>query len=254
MDNRNEERKEIERVFIILILLMLALPVFFAVISAAPQGPSIISISNSTKGSSAGAFFNVSGGYISTININATSQNVRWKAFIGNVTGKLTLDDASGSTIYDWSMSMITGEIYATRNSTTPTWANIKCANRSLLEMENTQMSHTNPDDNLTKTFNTTAGASHTAFSVGMVSIGANTCPTLNTYKANSTQDVDFEEMALSDSTNFTEGGNIIYSTIIEQDMLGYNNVSYDFQMIVPENGGSTWASSTAYWLYAELT
>jgi len=226
---------------------------FIGLASAAdPQGPDSLNVTaNETKGSVSAFTLNTSGGYITTINMTSTTQNPRWKAFVGWMSGTFTLDDSTGATIYDWSMTSVAGEVYATRNSTTPTWANIKCANNSLLENENTLMSHTNANDNVSKTFNDTT---HAEFFVGTVNISVNSCPTLNTYVNNASQNTDFEEIALSDSTNFTEGGTIIYSTILEQDANGFDNQSYDFQMIVPENGGVGFSGSTAYYLYVELS
>ena len=228
---------------------------YFGIASATPQGPTgVVNLANSTKGNTSAFVVNISGGYISTFIINATTQNVRWKAHVGNVTGKLTLDDATGATIYDWTLASTStsGEIYATRNSSTPLWTAIKCANNSLLEKEDVYLAQTNPDDNISKTFNSTG--SHASFLIGSVTISANTCPTLNTYVNNVSQDTRFEEMALTDSGNFTLNGSIIYASILEQDRQGYNAAFYDFQLLLPENGGASWTSSTAYYIYVELT
>ncbi len=237
------------------LLLVLFSFVFVAYASAAPEGPSSITVvSNQTKSPLSGQIVNTSGGYITTLNITAVTQNTRWKAFIGWVSGRFTLNDASGSTIYDWSLSnaAITGEVYATRNASTIAWSRITCANTSVLQQENFYMNHTNPDDNITRTF--TGDATHSSFSIGGVTIGANACPTINTYINNATQTADFEEIALYDGFNTSSGGNVVFSTILEQDHNGYNNQTYDFQMIVPENGFSGFSGSTAYYLYVELS
>ena len=229
--------------------------ILFSLVSAAPTGPDSVTVqSNETKGAVSAYELNVSGGYISTINISSTTQNVRWKGMVGQVTGSFTLDDSVGSTLFDWSITEVAGEVYATRNSTSPTWTNIQCANVTLMETENVLINHTSADDNLTATFNTTSGASHSQFVVGTTTISANTCPTLNTYVNNVTQDSSFEEMALTDSTDFSSGGSIIYASILEQDANGFDNQTYDFQMIVPENGEATFTGSTAYYLYVELS
>lgn len=228
---------------------------FFAYVSAAPEGPTSISVvSNQTKSPLGGQIVNTSGGYITTLNITAVTQNVRWKAFIGWVSGRFTLNDASGSTIYDWSLSnaAITGEVYATRNASTIAWSRITCANTSILQQENFYMNHSNPDDNITRTF--TGDTTHASFSIGAVTLSANACPTLNTYINNATQTTDFEEIALYDGLNTSSGGNVVFATILEQDRVGYNNQSYDFQMIVPENGHASFSGSTAYYLYVELS
>jgi hypothetical protein len=66
-------------------------------------------------------------------------------------------------------------------------------------------------------------------------------------------QNTRFEEMALYDGTNLTNG-NVIFSTVLELDKYGYNNQTYDFQMILPERGLDGWSSSTAYYFYMELS
>ncbi|HDK41847.1 MAG TPA: hypothetical protein ENG87_00595 [Candidatus Pacearchaeota archaeon] len=107
-------------------------------------------------------------------------------------------------------------------------------------------MNHTNSDDNITATFNDNT---HSAFYVASVSITANSCPTLNTYVNDASQDTSFEEVALYEAL----GGNIIYSTILEQDTTGFDGNSYDFQMIIPENGDPGFTGLTTYYLYVEL-
>ena len=227
------------------ILVLLSISFVFA---ADPEyADSIQYGTNETKNSSSALYANVSGGYIANFNLSTTVQNPRWKAFIGNVIGAFTLDDASGSTIYDWTFSTGTGRVYATRNSGAINWAGIDCANVTDLESENLALSLDNPDDNITSTFSDTT---HDPFPVGGIPIAGDTCPTLNTYRnGDKTQDAGnpFEEMVLGD------GSSLVFATIIEDDVLGYNGENYDFQMIVPENGSISFTGNTLYYLYVEL-
>ena len=163
------------------------------------------------------------------------------------MSGSFTLDDSSGSTIYDWSIATVGGEVYATRNSSTIVWTTVGCANTSNLESENSALGHSSADDNITATF---SGSTHVEFFVGAVNISQNSCPTLNTYVGNSSQDSSFEEIALYEST----GGNLVYATILEDDVVGFDGDVYDFQMIVPEVGTPGFSGSTAYYLYVELS
>ncbi|MFA5856206.1 MAG: hypothetical protein WC867_02540 [Candidatus Pacearchaeota archaeon] len=246
----NRLKKESIKMIIGLILIMIFGIIFNTqlIIAANPEGPTRINItSNQTKVSTNTQAINISGMYIANINVTATIQNRKWKAFVGNVLGSFTLADASGSSIYDWSFSTSSGRVYATRNSTSINWGNINCSNRSVLDVENTALSHSDPSDNITATFNSSIGASHASFYVGSRQIAANRCPTINTYIGNSTQDVRFEETALFDGTS------IVYATILENNIGGYDNGEYDFQMIVPENGGAGFSGSTAYYLYIEI-
>jgi hypothetical protein len=216
------------------------------VLAADPTGPdSIIFGTNETKTASSAQAINLSGGRILSFNISATTQNPHWKAFIGSVTGTFTLDDSDGATIYNWSLSSISGRVYTTRANTTVTWSSIECANETTMEAENSALNHTSIDDNITTTFDDTT---HSLFWVGSTSITANSCPTLNTFVNNQTQDSTFEEMVLYDSSN------IVYATILEEDSTGYDGQDYDFQMIVPENADLGFSGYTLYYLYVELS
>src|SRR3989344_2596775 len=70
--------------------------------AATPEGPTVSVVSNSTRAANSSAKVNItgganlhtSGGYIFAINLDAFQTNSRWKAYYGNVTGTLTLDDA----------------------------------------------------------------------------------------------------------------------------------------------------------------
>jgi len=231
------------------LILFIFVIAFLTFIMADPVGPDeFVSVSNSTKAATGSQVWNISGGYISTFNLTATVQNTRWKAFVGNMTGSFTLDDATGSTIFDWTLSTVTGRIYATRNSSTVNWTGVNCSSIYYMEQENTWLSHSNADDNITATFDQT---DHDGFSVGAVSISANSCPTLSTYVSNQSQAQEadvFEEIVLRDNLNKT-----VYATILEEDETGYNGQEFDFQMLVPENGSAAWTSSTAYYIYVEL-
>jgi len=226
------------------------------VIAATPVGPDNTAlVSNETKGVNEGVSINISGGRIGTYNLTATIQNPRWKGFVGNVSGSFTLDDAGGSTLFDWSITTITGYVYTTRNYSTPPWSDLWCANGTTLENENDLMSHTSSEDNITATFD---DANHSQFIVAGVSIPADTCNfTLNTYNGTAAQISQFDEIALIDNqTDYVagEGVAVVYATKIENDVIGFDNATYDFQMIVPENGSAIFSGTTPYYLYVELT
>ncbi len=230
--------------FVLILGILFSLNLIFA---ATPDNPIITSVNNSTKDNTESGFFNISGGYISTINLDATFQNARWKAFVGNVSGKYTLDDSSGATIFDWTFATITGKVYATRDSGTLEWGLIDCADDTEMENENTEMVHSaSATDNLTKTFNRT---SHSAFWSAGSFFSANQCDYgLTTFKNDAPQTTDFEEIVLHDGTS------IVYATILEDNVQGYDgDKTFDFQMIVPENGTTDYTGATPYYIYVEL-
>lgn len=231
----------------VILLLVITSFVFTGLVLADPSGPDSINVwSNETSaGSTTGSMVNISGGYISTINISATVQNDNWKAFIGYVLGSFTLDDSAGSTIYDWSLSTIGGEIFATRDSGSIEWSNIGCATPGEITSEETLMHHTS-EDNISSTFSKT---NDNSYIIAGQPIGIGACSSTNSYVNNATQDTTFEEFILHDDTS------IIYGTKIDQDSTGYSGgENYDFQMLVPENGSQLWTGATPYYLYVELS
>ena len=228
-------------------LLIVSLIFLSTLTIATPSGPSNINItSNETKATASAQMVNISGGYISKLNITATMQNPHWKAFVGWIDGKFTLDDSSGSTIYDWTLSSVGGEIYTTRASSTVTWGTIACANSTQITAEDTALEHSG-EDNITSTF---SGTNTETFVVAGTQITAASCSATNTYVDNLTQSAHFEEVILYDSTNT----DIVFATILEDNEGGYDGSGYDFQMIVPENANETNAMVTAYYLYVELS
>lgn len=238
------------RELVSIVLLAFAFIFLVSFTFAAPVPPdSLVQLSNTTKNiSGSGYILNTSGGYITTINLTSSTQNRKWKGFVGYITGKFTLDDASGSTLYDWTLTSTSGEVYATRNSSTISWTAIQCANVTTLNAEDVAMAHTNFQDNITKTFNAPSTGTHPEFFVGTVNISVNSCPALHTFVNDTAQSTRFAEVAL-----YTPG-TVLYSTILESRYSGFDNSTYDFQMIVPENGAQSFAGSTAYYLYVELT
>jgi hypothetical protein len=245
---RNKEKKEQSESILIACLALFILTVLLTFTSATPTGPNSINItSNETGVPTLGMQVNVSGGYIAKLNITATSQNDRWKAFVGEIDGRFTLDDASGSTIYDWTSTTVNGEVYATRESTAITWSTVQCADAAHIIQEDADMVHAG-EDNITSTFTDNSNAN--PIKVGDLSaFAAGTCAAINTYVSDLPQATDFEEVILYDTTSTS----IIFATILETNTEGYDGSDYDFQMIVPENASSSFTGLTPYYLYLEL-
>lgn len=237
------------KIVIKLMLIMILLVLLSPLVASLPSGPTINVIFNETKSPSAASMINTSGGTITTVFLNATTQNPRWKAYVGNVTGTMTLDDANDNTVFDWSLTRIQGEVYATRFSGSVNWSGINCSTTEQIEQENALMNHSYPDDNITATFDE---STHGELYVGTRQILENTCSSLHTYVNSTSQASSFEEVVLNDGDDATS--NVVFATPLEDSVQGFDNSAYDFQMILPENGLPTYSSSTAYYFYVELT
>jgi Na+-transporting NADH:ubiquinone oxidoreductase subunit NqrB len=179
--------------------------------------------------------------------LSAIQQNQHWKAYVGNVTGSLTLDDAANYTIYDWNLATITGNVFASRFNNV-SWTNITCAPISLINTESAFNNMTLADsDRINATFNYTA---HAQFDVATNTLLANSCNSTVTY-INDTRQVPnatqpFQEILVRDTNN-----QFVYLTGIENNAQGFDNQPYDFQMIVAESDVK--ATSTTYYFYVEL-
>jgi len=178
----------------LMVILLVSAIMFSAVLldraDATPQGPTASYVKNETYSPAASLKDNTTGGSITTMVLNGTTQNVRWKAYVGNVSGSLTLDNSKNQTLFDWEFAEMTGEVYATRKTSSVSWSDINCSwgvtgdpgNRNVSEKENMDINHTSGVDNISATFDT---RKHEEFYVGSIYIPADTCysTTLKTHR-----------------------------------------------------------------------
>jgi hypothetical protein len=214
---------------------------------AEPSGVTVLSNATVTPTPQSAAAITTAGGSFTTLLLNATTQTLRWKAYVGNVTGSLTLDDAANYTIYDWNLATISGEVYASRNSTV-NWPTVRCANATTLTSEQAQLSiATTKEDSINRTFNQTV---HASFYVGTTLIQNSSCRAIATYvnstRQSASESATFQEILLDDTQR------VVYATVLESDAQGYNSAPFDFQMIVAEN--PTTSQASAYYFWAELS
>ncbi len=232
-------KRDIERALYILPLFTLFISLFVLIPHAygIPVGATVTYISNSTMNAtpSSGTYPT---GRIIVLNLNGLQQDYQWKAFVGNVTGKLTLDDASGNTIYDWTLATVSGEVYTSRYSSVD-WSTIACATTAVINNEETALGITSSDvDSISNTF---TGSSST-IQIGTVQVTG--CPSTKTYNSTGQPSNDYEEFLLKDGNNY-----LIYGTIISDNANGFDNSTYDFQMIVADNETSTTGSTYYFWV-----
>jgi len=234
-------------IFVVMILFISLAPF----IESTPVGVSVTSNSSSTLASVSTSRAD-DGGTITTLVLNADQQDVGWKGYVGNVTGKFTLDDSEGYSIYDWTFTVTTGEVYISR-AASPNWSNPGCAGPGLIDSEQVVFGMLSTDyDNINKTFNETV---HKNFRVGTINITNSTCPTAYMYvndtknDTNITEDLDFQEVLLQMNGTTDD---LVYVAILETNQMGYNeNYTFDFQAIVPDN--ESFSQITTYYFWAEL-
>ncbi|MBN1156159.1 hypothetical protein JXA85_00950 [Candidatus Woesearchaeota archaeon] len=245
MKEGNKSRKG-NRVLIARLLLFSAVFLLMSLsIGAAPSGPDVISQYTEEAPAQPATNITTAGGTITTIVLNATTQNPHWKAYVGNITGRLALRDSTNYTIYDWGVTTPTGEVYVTRNDSI-SWVNITCANSTHVATEETAMNHTaTAPDSISNTF---SKHNHSSFYTGSISFAKDQCNfTTNTYVNSTNQSTAFQEVLLYD------GNSMVYTTIVEDNKYGFDFGLYDFQLIVAEKGWEGPVTSTPYYFYVEL-
>jgi len=238
------KEKAIFALAVVLVAIMFSASVLF--VESAPQGV-IVLYNNTENGSSTpAAAHTAAGGSFTTLVLNVTSQTSKWKAYVGNVSGKLTLDNSNNMTIYDWTLTTVQGEVYVSRNDSV-NFTSLACANSTHISSEETALSiNSTSDDSINRTFSQKA---HKSFVIGGTGVVANsTCYSISTYIGDVSQAASessvFQEVIMSD------GSSVVYVSILEDAKVGFDNSFYDFQMIVPDNPTEV---SNTYYFYAEL-
>lgn len=187
------------------------------------------------------------GGTITTLVMDVLQQNPRWKAYVGNLTGALTLDDSDGQSIFRWEMAAqdLTGNLFISRSNAID-WDQIGCSNQSLIyEEEDYLLFNSSSADSINRTFNTTT---HAEILIGFNTIAEDTCRSTSTYVSNNPQSqasADFQLVLLASENN------IIYSSPITSGTTSYRaDKDVDFQAIVPDQDSP---DTTTYFFYAEI-
>ena len=182
-------------------------------------------------------------GNITGIDIFAHSITSSWQGYYGDVTGTIDLKDGFDNVLYNWSDVSSKGEVYATRAQNI-NFATSKCADSSEINLEESFIGHDSSDaESVTNTFNKN---NHPEFHVGAIQINSDSCKSTNIFDDNGAQTTKFFNVLLSDAAS-----NIVYTSILEPDSIGFDSMNYDFEMLVGENGQDS--QSTPYYFYLEI-
>ncbi|MBR9700826.1 hypothetical protein GOV11_03095 [Candidatus Woesearchaeota archaeon] len=183
---------------------------------------------------------------MTAVNINALTITTSWQGFYGNVSGEITLDDSAGNTFYNWSLTDVDGEVYATRTNSAD-WAAIACATSGQRVTEETYLGQVAADgDSVTNTFNFTT---HPAFNASTSVMGVDSCYSTRGYVNSAQSSTDWYQILLYDGTNTQ----IVYSTLMNASATGFDGTPYDFQLLVGENEKAGSIGSTDYYFWVEL-
>ena len=195
-------------------------------------------------------------GNVTQLEINITLQTNHWQGYYGNISGTITLDDANNYSMYRWQgMGDVNGNIYATEASSV-SWPNLLCANMSpsmqtydckgqgedcmnVTDMNNKYGMSPTDADSIDKTFTSVKN-------ITVDTVSLTNCPGTNLYQNDSAQSTSWNETILT--VNNTE--TLIYAVQTENNVYGFNNKTWDFQMLVGQNES---VGTTTYYFYVEL-
>jgi len=276
-----------QRTAFILIIIGLFIGCVLFVRAGNPSMPTNITINNNVTSSYPnGTQLNNTRGFVYNITINESQPTNKWLGYVGNVNGEFALMNSDSEALYDWDIITITGEVYATKEgpnlSTTgredecyncgmvPNWSNVVCLNSSMLTTEETFYSHTSTDeDSFSNTFtNGTLFNLTNVFYAGEREVNDTSLPggasgkCYGTYlnAADATQYENWTEVLLTDQTyqwaddSFTTVvWDVIYAVLLENDTIGYDGNTYDFQILLPQNGSNGSVNNIAFFFYVEL-
>jgi len=242
--------KETATTMMVLVLLCFAV-VSTVLVFADPYAPNsaLTPISSGSRGTQQTAqSIGAQGGNVTQVNIDALTVTTSWQGYYGDITGEISLGDAGNNTFYNWSVTTVAGEVYATRTASV-TWGTVDCANATQISLEEGYLGQASTDgDSVTNTFNK---RSHPALAVGTRNIAANTCNTTNAFSSNNTQSVNWTQVLLNQ--NVSTVGNVIYTTIINDTTVGFDGATHDFQLLVGENEKTGNIGATTYYFWVEL-
>ncbi|MDK2907675.1 MAG: hypothetical protein PWQ87_133 [Candidatus Woesearchaeota archaeon] len=232
--------------FLIMLSVISVMSLITSFVTAEPEGMSIVSNFTESKQTASPDNRSDEGGTITTLGVDFTQQNDYWKAYVGNITGTLVLQDASGYSIYQWELEStdLTGEVYVSRQME-PSWTSIECSNETVLASEDTYMGFSSASAySINRTFNETK---HPELIVGSVTIPSDSCRSTSTYVNDSVQaqaSADFPVVLLASETD------VVYASPINQGSDSYRTgAKVDFQIMIPDKVDAT----TTYYFFAEI-
>ncbi len=255
-------------VYSIAILFIVVIFTLNLVSAASPSGATVTAGTPTTANASNATHAYAYAGNITYLGLYGLSTTQSWQGFYGNVTGVIQLADSGDNVMYNWSLANPTGEVYSSTNSTIR-WSNIQCFNftaNNTFSSEDGQGGGTNQQginlsrlesiysiaegdvDGVNETF-TILGGGHDAFTTASQSFSAGECYSTRVYNETAPVADQFEE-ALLYEPNTTS---IVFASLLERNLQGFNDQTSDFEMLVLENGHGSDVSMTTYYFFVEL-
>lgn len=199
--------------------------------AAVPGGATISNWENKTEWGGPGAVGSqpVTSGHIYHGDLDTTQLTYRWAGVFGNTTGQIVLRDGSGNTFYTWSNA--NGKVVYVTTSNSPTWSSLTAATISTINTQASWINQANTADSYNNTFDDGTGS----LPSNIFSVSAPTA-TVGSWT----------NYALEDGTNLIWAVGVTTAA-------AYNGTTYEYEVLIPENGTGGDTSATTYYFYVEL-
>ena len=253
-----------------LILALLILANIATVLAVQPFGANYTQISSERAAPDSAESVQALAGNVTEININGVTITQSWQGYFGNVTGTIQLADGSDNQMYNWSLASPQGEIYSSTSSSID-WSNIQCLNytssgsyldesgnggttsqhgTNLTQLEALFNIEIDDVDGIDETFNLLGAGTHDAFYTSNLEFTEGECQSTRLFSSIGAGENDkFEEVLLYEPVTQS----VIFTSLLDEDVLGFDGRTHDFEMLVAEDGHGTNTATTTYYFYVEL-
>ena len=253
--------------FIVAMVTIISISVVLAV---EPFGATLTEIGNETSTPDSPESVAAIAGNVTELNIQGYSVTQSWQGYYGNVTGTIQLADSLDNILYNWTLASPQGEIYASTNNSID-WAYTQCFNftadgtyasdtgnagttsqfgANLSYLESLYGMESDDVDGINETFNLNGAGTHDQFYTNNLEFSEGECQSTRLFSnAGLGENDKFEEVLLYEPTT----SSVIYASILDEDVLGFDGNTHDFEMMVPEDGHGVDTSVTTYYFYVEL-
>ena len=254
-----------------LAIIVAALFLVPGVLALQPSGASVTQNSNQTMQPDVAGSQEAIAGNVTDMNLQGFTSTQAWQGYYGNVTGTIQLVDGTDNVLYNWSAASPRGQVYSSTNSSIA-WSNVQCFNftatgainpsgetaggtnlkgMNLTQLHNEFGINSSDYDAVNATFSLVGSPTdHSTFYTANLQFDGNECQTTRVYD-NTGQGVagKFEEVIQYEPTT----NSVIWTSLLNDDALGFDGKTHDFEMLVPENGHLTDTATTTYYFYVQL-
>jgi len=270
MENRKKREKEKTEIvnMLVLFLIMLFYINIDAVTAIQPYGANYTQVKTETAPLDSPQSIPAQAGNVTELNIFGFSTTQSWQGYFGNVTGTIQLADANDKAMYNWSLASPEGEVYSSTNGTGIQWANTQCFNFTALgnytaesgtggttNLYGTNLSQlearfTIAGDDVDGVDETFASLNHSLFYTSNREFNYGECKSTNIFSdSGEGEPWKFEEVLLYEPVSTS----VIFTSILDENALGFDSAAHDFEMLVLEDGHNTDTQVTQYFFYVEL-